>query len=519
MTTDGVSLRDAMLRDAAALRRAGRVGEAIAAYERLLARWPELPESWYNLGFLQRNAQRFEAALASYRQALERGASQPEEIHLNCAVIHADHLRDDEAAERELNAALAINPSYAPALLNLANLLEDRGEREKAAVLYDRALSVDPQLFEALARLANLKVSPQPDDPLIGRVRTAIASASLSGDKASLGFGLGRLLDACGRYDEAFAAYAEANRQSRAGAVANGHIYDRARQERFIDALIDAFPLRTAGILPAGTPASSRPVLRAHAQGAEESRQDAGVPARKMPALQARPPIFICGMFRSGSTLTEQVLASHRDVTAGGELPLLPNIVRSELAPFPDALARMPKERLDGARRRYLDGLARLFPSAKVVTDKRPDNFLYVGLIKAMFPDARIVNTVRNPLDNCLSVFFLHLDQSMSYALDLGDIAHYYQEYRRLSAHWKTLFGDDILDFDYDVFVREPRSSIERLLAFCGLDWDEECMSFHRVRGSVKTASVWQVREPLYDRSSGRWRNYERYLGLLRDKL
>jgi tetratricopeptide (TPR) repeat protein len=246
MTTDGVSLRDAMLRDAAALRRAGRIGEAIAAYERLLARWPDLPESWYNLGFLQRSAQRFEAALASYRQALERGASQPEEIHLNCAVIYADHLRDDDAAERELDSALAINPSYAPALLNLGNLLEDRGEREKAAVHYDRALSVDPRSFEALARLANLKARPQPDDPLIGRMRTAIASASLASDKASLGFGLGRLLDACGIYDEAFAAYAEANRQSRAGAAAGGHTYDRARQERFIEALIDAFPPRTA---------------------------------------------------------------------------------------------------------------------------------------------------------------------------------------------------------------------------------------------------------------------------------
>ena len=112
-------------------------------------------------------------------------------------------------------------------------------------------------------------------------------------------------------------------------------------------------------------------------------------------------------------------------------------------------------------------------PDAAVVTDKRPDNFLYVGLIKSLFPDARIVHTTRDPLDNCLSVHFLHLDHAMGYALDLMDTAHYYRQYRRLMAHWKSLYGDDILDFDYDTFVRDPGPAVERLLAFCGLDWEE----------------------------------------------
>ena len=116
-------------------------------------------------------------------------------------------------------------------------------------------------------------------------------------------------------------------------------------------------------------------------------------------------------------------------------------------------------------------------------------------------------------------IFFLHLDHSKGHALDLMDTAHYYRQYRRLMAHWKLLFGADILDFDYDAFVREPRPAIEKLLAFCGLDWEENCMSFHRAKNAVKTASVWQVCQPLYQRSSGRWRNYARQLDSLRAYL
>ena len=146
------------------------------------------------------------------------------------------------------------------------------------------------------------------------------------------------------------------------------------------------------------------------------------------------------------------------------------------------------------------------------MTDKRPDNYLYIGLIKSLFPDARIVHTRRDALDNCLSIFFLHAGHGIPYALDLMDTAHYYRQYRRLMAHWKRVYGDDILDFDYDEFVREPRPAVEKLLGFCGLEWEESCLSFERQRNSVKTASVWQVRQPLYQRSSGRAQHYAKQL-------
>jgi len=182
-------------------------------------------------------------------------------------------------------------------------------------------------------------------------------------------------------------------------------------------------------------------------------------------------------------------------------------------------VARVSTQQLAALSALYLETLSRLFPGATHVTDKRPDNFLYLGLVKCLFPEARIINTTRNPLDNCLSIYFLHLDHGMGYALDLTDIAHFYRQYRRLMAHWQALFGADILDFNYDVFVREPKASVARLLEFCGLDWHEGCIEFHRAARAVKTASVWQVREPLYQRSSGRWRNYEQHLGPLREAL
>jgi tetratricopeptide (TPR) repeat protein len=475
---------ETMVRAAAELRRAGRVPEAIAAYKALLARWPEKPDSWYNLALLQRQAGEFDSALASYQQALERGVSKPEEVHLNRSVIYADHLRRDEDAERELNTALALNPNYVPAILNLGNLREDQGRRYEASNLYEQALALDSRNHLALARFANLASVTAQDDPIIARLRHAIADPMAGpAGRAELGFVLGKLLDTAGLYDAAFDAYKAANRASRDFGKVR---YDRAGHERLIDDIIRTFTPEMFG-------------------------------ARK--ASQPSPSVFICGMFRSGSTLVDQVVASHPRVTSGGELNFIPEIVRSDLSPFPSAITRTLPERFSELAARYREGIRNLFPDADVITDKRPDNFLYLGLIKLLFPDAKIVHTVRDPLDNCLSVYFLHLDHRMAYALDLADIGHYYTQYRRLMAHWKALFGADIFDFDYDAFVHQPRPAVEKLLAFCGLEWDERCLAFHETPSTVKTASVWQVREPLYTRSSGRARHYERHLGPLRAQL
>jgi hypothetical protein len=262
--------------------------------------------------------------------------------------------------------------------------------------------------------------------------------------------------------------------------------YDRAAQEKLTDQLIETF---SADWFDKIEPAS-----------------DAA-------------PIFICGMFRSGSTLIEQVLASHPSVTAGGEIDFFFRAVRQSLAPFPETIPGMTPDQLDALAKEYLEHLAKTFPEAKVLTDKRPDNFLYLGLLRSLYPNARIICTTRNPLDNCLSVYFQQLGSAMNYATGLQDTAHYFTQYSRLMAHWRGLFGGNILEVSYDELVQQPRPVLERLLEFCALEWSDNCLEFHKADNFVKTASVWQVRQPLYQKSSGRWRNYQAHLEPLRHSL
>lgn len=477
-------VRQTWVREAQMLQRLKRVPEAVDAYKRILERWPDLADCWFNLAVLQRAQQQLPEALASYQRALDSGIASPEEVHLNRGVIYADYLRQDAAAERELKQALALNPAYVPALLNLANLYEDLGRRSEASALYERILALEPRCLEALARYANLQPATSPDDRLIARVESALRLPSSAAERASLGFALGRLLDGKGQYPAAFKAYADANADSRASA--GPAAYDRKQHEELIDRLIRSSP-------------------------AARKNLTSGDPARPQ-------PIFICGLFRSGSTLAEQLLAGHPGLTAGGELDLLQQLAAS-LVPFPESLAALTPDQLASLATRYRNELLQLFPGAAWVTDKRPDNFLLIGFIKSLFPQARIVHTTRDPLDNCLSIFFLHLDHRMSYALDLMDIGHYLREYRRLMAHWQRCFGADIFEFNYDAFVHEPAAQAARLFEFLGLDWDPRYLEADSRGRAVKTASVWQVRESIYTRSSGRAGHYRAELSGLREYL
>ncbi|MFG6485421.1 sulfotransferase [Roseateles sp. BYS78W] len=466
---------------------AGRVQPAIAAYEALLRVTPGVPDDWFNLAYLQRENRDFQAALASYGRALALGATGPEEIHLNRAVILAENLRREDDAMAELARALALAPRFLPALVNLGNLHERRGERARAQERYEQALAVEPGHALALSRLANLRRFHSPDDVLIQRLRQALqVRGRHPSEHADLAYALGKALDDAGAYDDAFAAYLHANQAARFSHGRTPLRYDREAHERLVDALI------------------------------RQSLQ----PAPPSVAGESAPPVFVCGMFRSGSTLLEQILGSHPDVTPGGEIDLLPALAREHLLPRlaqPDR--PLPAELAEAMRHEYRSGIAARFPDATLLTDKRPDNFLFIGLLKQLFPTAKILHTRRAVLDNCLSVFFLHLGPAMAYSLDLADIAHWYRQYRRLMGHWQSLYGEDIHDVDYDALVADPRPQIGAALRHCGLGWNNACLDFHASKSSVATPSNWQVRQPLYQRSSGRWRNYERHLGALRDAL
>ncbi|GAC1675016.1 MAG: tetratricopeptide repeat protein [Steroidobacteraceae bacterium] len=477
---------DALIREATQLHRQNRVAEAIDAYQNILARWPEQADSWFNLAVLLRQVRRLEDALDSYQKALDAGITRPEEAHLNRSVIYTDYLRQHEVAERELRLALALNPAFTPALLNLGNLCEDLGRRAEALELYARILALEPRCYEALARYANLQPRGRAEPTVAARLGRAIADpATSAAERASLGFALGHVLDNAGEYPAAFAAYRAANHASQASTAAQIARYDRAQQHAYVNRLI----------------ASGTPPKRAPCAGG-----------------LGPSPIFICGMFRSGSTLTEQLLADCSGVAAGGELDILPRLIEGELVPFPESLASLSAERLEAFAASYRAELARVSNDARYVIDKRPDNFLHIGLIKSLFPDARIVHTIRDPLDNCLSIYFLHLDQHMSYALDLMDIGHYFREYRRLMAHWKSRFGADIFDFDYDALVKNPQPTLQRLCAFLGIEQGVNPPQAATAR-AIKTASAWQVREPLYCSSSGRARHYACELQELRGYL
>ena len=476
-----------LLRAAQRYRRAGLLSEAIGAYQKLLARHPDSPNSWYNLARLQRQARQYDAALAAYQRALEAGLAAPEEAHLNRGVIFSDDLQHYAEAERELNAALKLSPAYVPALMNLANLHEDLGRRTDAAQTYERILALEPDNLEALARWAQVLPPQTIDTTLLERLRAHMTDTQAThAGRASVAFALGRALDGRGAYAEAFAVYSEANRLSRAAAGSAFAPYERAAEERFINQIIAAFP-----------------------QPAPACCGAAVAPA----------PVFICGMFRSGSTLLEQLLAQHPSVRAAGELDWLPRIARQTLAPYPEGAASATRERLEALAGSYRNHLANTFPGARYVTDKRPDNFLYLGLIKRLFPAAKILYTTREPLDNCLSVFFLHLDPSMRYAFDLLDTGHYYLQQQRLMRHWSALYGEDILEVNYDALVREPKAAVERVLGTLGLPWNEACLHPERGTGPVKTASAWQVRQPLYQHASGRSAHYRESLAPLQSLL
>ncbi|MEG3164964.1 sulfotransferase [Sphingomonas sp. PB2P19] len=459
-----------------------RVDDAIDAYRRVLAADPESTDSWYNLGYLLRCARSYEAALDAYGEALARGIGRPEEVHLNRAVILSEFLVRNGDAERELRAAVAGNPRFVTGWLNLGLLYEDRGDATAARDSYGRVLALDPAHPRALARLSAIDMFEGKARVVPARLAAVLGKPRLpAADAAEIGFALGGALDALGRYDDAFAAYARANQAAQAAAHPS-HRYDRAAQERLVDALI---------ALPPAPPATD----------------------------DSWSPLFVCGMFRSGSTLVEQILSRHSRVTKGGELEILPALVATRLQPYPDTLAAATPETLAALRDAYLHEARALYPDADILTDKRPDNFLHIGLIKHLFPSARIVHTTRDMLDTMLSVWFLHFDDSVSYGHSLDDIAHWFGQYRRLMAHWHRLYSGDIHDVAYEDVVSAPRATIGALLDFAGLDWEDAVLADQGAGGVVRTASVWQVRQPLHGRSAGRWRNYAQHLEQYRAQL
>jgi len=451
----------------------GRSDVAIGHYRRLLKRQPQMAAAHFNVALLYRKNRRYTQAIAAYEETIRLGIGNVEEAWSNLGVTHSEMRQPEKAAEM-YERALEVEPKYIPAMFNRAGLFEEAGQRAPALELYERILALKPDHSGALARIAYAgKI--RADSSIPKRLEAAIERAGDdSPGREELSFALGKSLDDLGRYGEAFAMYRAANELGKLRQPP----YDRQATEAAFGQLIGFFTAEW---------------LERASTGSTEA------------------PVLICGMFRSGSTLLEQILAAHPAVTAGGETGTLSSLIARRLSPYPERARSATREELGKIGTDYLEKLRELFPGGEVVTDKRPDNFLHLGLVKAMFPAARIIYTRRNPEDNCLSVYFQQLG-NLPYATDLANTAHYYRQHERLMNHWQALFPESIFTVDYDQLVRTPEPVIERLLKFLGLEWDERCLDFQRSTNLVKTASVWQVREALHTRSSGRWRNYEQFI-------
>ena len=532
---------------------AGRLPEAVECAQRAVALRPDWPEAHYNLGQAYMHQQRYEDAANSYREALRWRPDYAEAgNHLGYALLQYD--RPAEAADG-LQRVLNQHPNFAEAHSNLGAALLDIGRIDEAIDRFQMALRIRPDCpgtRNHLARALILQGRPEaalevcdetlrndpanPEAPItkagaldrlrryreacgllwpLRESRTPRASAAVNfarlahhvdrvdeaadwlegllrsaalapQDRGSLHFALGRLYDRRREFDRAFLHYRSGNECKQASQAP----MEPDRWRRKVDAIIAAF----------GTDALA---------------------GRPRTAERSPVPVFIVGMPRSGTSLVEQILASHPAVFGAGErteigdlAERLPRSVRPE-RPYPECIAHLDTKRLREFARDHLARLRRLAPDAQRITDKMPGNFFLLGLIRLLFPGARIIHCVRDPRDTCLSCYFQQFVGAHAYAYDLEHLGIYYSQYRRLMAHWRRVLDPPMLELRYETLVERPEEWSRALVDFCGLPWDERCLRFYESKRVVATSSYDQVRHPIYRGSLGRWRHYERHLAPL----
>ncbi|WP_411369022.1 tetratricopeptide repeat-containing sulfotransferase family protein [Pseudidiomarina salilacus] len=447
----------------------GRARYAVDLYLANLHQFERYPGAWYNCAFYLRHAGDFQLAIEHYQRALKLGIDSPEEVWLNIGVIHNEGLLDNQAALAAFEQALALRPNYLPALLNLGNCHEQQGDRSAAAACFRKVIELEPINGYAFARLADVTQFDASADPLISAMQQLLAQANLPhDDHVDLLFALGKAHDDCAEYATAFSFYQQANKLN-------------------------------AQRMPAWQAEQQQAFARAQTAWLEVEPTANSVGAQGI-------PVFICGMFRSGSTLLEQMLGAHSEVSTGGELDFFARFDparRGQAAT--NALARQL-----GAD--YLNFVSERLPAQRYFTDKRPDNIWRMGLIKRALPEAKFIVTKRHPLDNALSVYFTRLGAGMNYANSISDTLAFIAQQEQLLTEWQQDFGADIYTIDYEQVVQQPEQQLRALLEWLDLPWQAACLDFHQRRNSVRTASVWQVRQPLYTRSIQRYKNYAEFL-------
>jgi len=469
------------------LKEQGKLDEAVACLRKALSLRPDYAEAYNNLGGILSDQDRPDEALACFRKALSLRPDYAE-AHNNQGGILSDQGKPEEAIAC-YKMALTLKPDYTEALNNLGLLLSQLGRMDEAVTCFRKALNQKRNNTQAYKGLSILVKSTEADDVVrtmedLYNQKEEISDA----DRIELGFALGKVFEDLGDYDKAFAFILEANQLKR-GIYENSVQNDKDLFER---------------------------IKKVFSPDFFASHPDSG--------NKDRTPIFVVGMPRSGTTLVEQILASHPSVFGAGELTILTELTNSlctgeTLAPFPECLMDLDSGALEKMGADYVDKIRKHSSLATRITDKMPGNFLRIGLIKTILPEAKVIHCVRNPMDTCFSIFKNDFSKKHAYAYDMEELGRYYTFYSNLMAHWENVLPGFMHTLRYEEMVADQQKQTKSLLDFCGLPWADACLTFHKTERKVDTASLAQVRQPIYKDSVALWKRYEKHLEPLRKAI
>ncbi len=498
-----------------ALDQLGDKAAAIHAYERALLVEPNLAQARANLGSALLNAGKPDDAVFHLRRAaalnpavadnhlflgiaLEKiGAYAEATEALTAAITRKPDLvaayytlagiltKQEKVAEAlpYYERVIVLDPNFAAGWVGLGSALRALGRFPEAIAAYEKAVAINPDLGAAHRALTTVREEIA-DDSELDRLRRIMANPEGDDDdRGAAGFAMAKMLDDSGRYDEAFAATAEGNRLARAAQLAANIRYDH-----------DAFRAQNDGAMRVFTPEFFA------------ATRDWGSPSEL--------PVFIVGYFRTGTTLVEQICASHSQVFGAGELRDIPQISAQIQRTAPRQEHWTP-HLFRTLADRHVERLAALAPGKLRVVDKMPDNIYLLGLIATMLPRARVIFTHRDGRDAALSVFMQRFATQVAFATDLLDAGRRWHEAERMSAHWAQCLPLPMHHVQYETLIGDFETEARKLIDFLGVDWEPACLEFHKTERAVSTASTWQVRQPLYDSSVGRWRNYAKHLAPL----
>jgi len=451
---------------ALALIDAKRGAEAVPHLRAVMIAAPHVPDAYFQSGTVDLESGRHREALDHYHRTLR---CQPDYVkaHINSAVMYRELERVEESL-RATSTALVLEPADGHLYNNLGMMLKEQGDDERNRRLFEHAVALVPGNADFQYSLAMVGRFVPGDHRLDGLEKLLAATPETDGGAlTNLHFSLGKAYEDLGDFDRSFAHQEKGNRLRRASLS-----YDEERVLGGFGRIAAAFPA-----------------------DAVESRPGEGYPSEA--------PIFILGMPRSGSTLIEQILASHPRVFGAGELPTLATLVNEAC----DDMEKLTSDDYRAIGRRYVEQVRRRSPGHDRIVDKQTENFRLIGVIRRALPNARIIHSRRDPIDTCLSIYSKLFSSEMGFAYDLGEIGRYWRGYAGLMEHWRMVLPPGaMLEIDYETMVADQEGQTRRLLEYCGLEWHEGCLSFHQTRRAVRTASSQQVKRPMYKTSVGRWR-------------